>query len=295
MTTRNKLDLKQPLIGVEYEAQFSLPEFPNSIAMVSYAVRLRGTGTPMEILDHHPIFSEGRLKGVAWIFCNPSYFDNFVDSCLTIDSPVSNAELRTNPTNLSLLANEMEDKYKVLMQFASDISLHTKKGVGVFLPKVAKKDTMSVDDLDFSTSLSLNHLFPMSVSRPTKHVNFSFSKDVIGILSELDQNELYFKICTLSDIHSLSFFRSHILLKCHDMKYSSYRLHITVPYNFSGYSTLMEYARLIWFEADRDYVIKRFSDLMVYLDSWVEHNLQKDPIFLGYAKRGKFTKVHDLI
>lgn len=291
----NTIDLSREIIGVEWEVQLSLPEFPHTTVLVAYGDEKHGfdLSKKFQILDYHPGYQNqnGLIKGLAWVFCNYLYMMNTFEGSLIVDIPVNNLEIRSRPTTLDLFANECLKQEMNLASFLRELNLNTSSGIGVLLPK-SKYSYLVTQDSEFLNSM-YGFLNPLSSTRPSKHVNISFSER-LGILGDLDQNELYYS-AWVNKSYSLNSFKTYILLKTHDVKFRVARLHITVPYNFVDYKDLVVYAKKIWLANNFKDLVLAYTALMDYLNDWSEEYVQLEPILVCYIKNSRVVTVSGLV
>jgi hypothetical protein len=282
------------LIGIEWEPQLTLLEFPSRIISVISRLNLdlwgytktssvlSAVGDPDFLMvynfklsgDNHSSIFVSIDESYA-----PFYYSGYTEPrYLGVDNSMNNVEIRTRPVKLDLLKEHSDCCTEYLRHFVGDLSLLT-KGVGVFLPAVS----------------TTPGLFYSPHSGPNKHVNISFPEAPghIEIFKEYNHSLWNWfserMVLPGTEYCKLANFKTHITTKPSNT--SDYcRLHIMVPYNFTGYEELIERSYKIW-SAESEYLLKdSIMDLAKYLDSWYFMNKQKDPILVCHTT-GKNVKV----
>lgn len=284
------------LIGLEWEPQFSLLEFPKQfISFIrkenldfwmyypdSEILTISGNSDIL-ICTCIPISSEKHFKYIFIALSDeyvPLYYPKSSQNYLTVDRAVFNLEIRTQPVRLELIKDHSEFCTEYLKHFVEDLSQFT-NGVGVLMPVTA-------------TPIGPSHSFP------NKHVNISFPNEASYIkrFSEVGENmwKWFYNGYTSSDYLKLRHFKTHVCIKYSMTSHSAQRLHIMVPYNFNDYETLIRHAYSIWTQPDPLLLMQGIYDLSVYLDAWYEDNKQKDPILLLHTSKSndKVQTVHQL-
>jgi hypothetical protein len=281
------------LIGIEWEPQLTLLEFPNQVITVikksnldhwghlKTGVILSVTRDSSLMVYNFQILEDGPSS--VFVTIDDSYDPSYYGGCsipkyLGVDDSMSNLEIRTRPVKLELLKDHLDFCTEYLGHFVEDLSLLT-KGIGVFLPTA------------IGQALSQTH------SSPNKHVNISFpiNPGYMKYFKEASNSlwSWFSEQVTIIDYNKLSNFRTHVNGKPSDTQ-DYCRLHIMVPYNFNDYDGLVEKAYGIW-SAESDNLLKdNIMDLAKYLDSWYSMNVQKKPILVCHTTGSKVKTVNSL-
>lgn len=279
------------LIGIEWEPQLTLLDFPNQEISVIRKLNLdmRGYLKTSKILSSvgnsnlmvYNLQLSGCSHSSIFISIDDSYTPSYYDGCslpryLGVDDSMNNTEIRTRPVKLELLKDHSDFCTEYLGHFVEDLSLLT-KGVGVFLP-------VKVDEKGL----------PQMHSSPNKHINISFPEPP-GYLLRFKENNYnlwhwFSEQAMLLEYFKLKNFRTHTTSKPSDIDTGQCRLHIMVPYNFTDYNKLVEKAYKVW-GANRDYSLKgSMIDLAKYLDFWYSMNVQNGPVLVCHTN-GKKVKI----
>lgn len=140
------------LIGIEWEPQLTLLEFPNrtisvirkqNLDMWGYlrtSKILSAVGNP-DLLIIYNFQLAGDNHPSVFISIDDSYTPFYHSWCtepryLGVDDSMNNVEIRTRPVKLELLKDHSDFCTEYLGHFVEDLSLLT-RGVGVFLPVVS--------------------------------------------------------------------------------------------------------------------------------------------------------------
>ena len=76
------------------------------------------------------------------------------------------------------------------------------------------------------------------------------------------------------------------------MKVHQYRIHVTVPYNFTDYTDLTKQVRLLWLAKDKKTLTCAYQGIMLYLNEWAKNNQQANPLLLCYTKGSELIVVN---
>lgn len=274
------------LIGIEWEPQITLLEFPN--LPVNFRASL--------IESNIGIFDEGKNILVSikdGLFRNYHTGDFTDNHCfLSTDQVKQNIELRTFPTAFHQLEDQILLCNKYLKHFILKLRQRTNNGIGVFLPKAILAES---DGIGFMDDRDVYHF--LEYSTPSKHVNISFRGDnklsmvTNSMLRNLD--ELPNRLNKSKEYKSIRAFRTFIKTRISTADYGE-RLHITVPYNFTEYKKLIPFAKKLWNSDEQDWFLN-YINLAQFLDNWYKTNEPEGPKLISYIKKDKYVTTGGLI
>lgn len=314
----NQENLDKSLIGIEWEPQFTLPNYSgyqvlfennfvlsNDNKQLVTNIRKQVDGVKVSIsAKHEPFYSPKRVI----IQINEEQFKNFINKiskeiskllCLDdkkdtkklftdeliglVGIDGTNMEFRTIASSLKQLPNSIAISDSLLFLFIEKLNKYVSGGVGVFLPKTTSFEIPKyVINNEPSLQTQLHFI-------PTKHVNITFKDMPIHEnYWSYDEPLLYAK-----------FFGTKIGLKSRKIGYPK-RLHITVPYNFTDYENLIKaaypiYQKLYGASKSNADVTDHYNDIIKYLDSWAKNNPMNSPILLKYVKQKRLVTCRSLL
>lgn len=223
----------------------------------------------------------------------------------------NNIEVRTMASGLKQLPDSIKIADYFLGLLVKKLNKYLPGGVASFLPKttcfsiMSRKPSVNPDgsyspqaQADDRTTKYIN------VFIPTKHVNITFKNMLI-----------YGRHWSHKQQEDLIHFRPKISFKDRVTDHST-RLHITVPYNFTDYSGLVDVGYYLykkvyehentlgrelnlsgsdrWTPHDID-VTPQCNKIVKFLDEWAKQNPMEKPILLKYMKNKKLVTSRGLI
>lgn len=282
--------MNNALIGIEWEPQFTLLEYPNRpvdfIPLWSSdhqinSIKISPNGKQISVLIREAVF-----KG--YLFKKYTYEHSYIST----DPVKRNLEVRTYPVPVEDLPNQIQKCNRLLHKFILKMKQYTSDGIGVFLPKAILEvsDVISFyDEEDHRYKFVTHHI-------PSKHVSISFS-DAYNYSNKgikLDGlNDLSQQLFHLKEYNELNSFRSFIKSRFSTIDYNR-RIHITVPYNFTDYQGILPVAKQLW-ESNKNTWLKNYLAMAKYIDNWAKNNEQKKPLLVGCVKVNKYIKAGGLI
>ncbi len=282
--------MKKALIGIEWEPQLTLLEYPNlPVDVLSGAV---GSilSTYMRITA-----DERRVRLLIRDGCYDKYrvpiYPHYHYSIST-DTVKHLLEVRTFPVALDELESQINICNDHLGDLLSRVKQYTPGGIGVFLPKARLGES---DGIGFHDEQDVYRL--LEYSTPSKHVSISFRSDNFPsqmqcqLLGSTDPLACY--LHTSDEYNSYDEFRSLIKLRMSTVDYG-HRLHITVPYNFNDYSRLAVYAWKLW-QTTNDNWAGPYMKMVKFINSWYKKNEPAGPLLVGYIKNKNYVSVGGLI
>jgi hypothetical protein len=275
------IKFNKPLIGIEWEPQVSLQNYPNN--PVSLVWRNCQAIKVLQQKDH--ILQKDQV-----VLSIPNSLEKAFDiKNMYID--VNNMEIYTDPVDIKHLSAEIAKRDKLLKEFWVLVASHINQMIGVFLPASNKEPFV------------------------TKHVNISYS-----VKSEVAKRLIKgYYAGRQHNKQRQNPYMPQTLIKYVDDSYHNQRVHITVPYNFQHYEALYKSYLEVYHRALlRDVFIKGhniYADSMTraYVDNkdnrietwfktlkgWLleysQDNPMNDPILLGIATPTRFREKHKLI
>ena len=132
------------LVGIEWEPQLTLEEYPQKKVFVFEPYHLDKTAT----CGVDDCFGE-KVVSLCPFYGSKKY------SRISYDMPVHNLEVRTNPVTLRELPDEIAECQKQLAEFVIDLAKDV-GGVGVFLPRSERKKMRDRRYLNISKHLNLS-------------------------------------------------------------------------------------------------------------------------------------------
>ena len=250
------------LIGIEWEPQFTLLDYPNHTVYFKITKRRKSfiytqhdtPNTDRVTIEVPPSYNTWRSTNVSSNNMNKNNRYKYT----SIDQ--TNFEVITKPVPIEKLTSEIIKADKHLKEFCINLSKLSGR-LGVFLPN-------------------------WQYGSPSKHINIS-DKQGIEFITNSD-------VDFYSEVRNLNTkgFHSKIEMKGECRSHKE-RVHLTVPYNFTDYNRLLE----IFY---KDTVNK--SDILFYLYRWslkypvpFIKGTRKRGIFLGFTEKSRYIKVSGLL
>lgn len=280
--------MREVLVGIEWEPQFTLLEFPN------LPVEFRSTCES----PYKPFLKIDKNKKIITVYVSKYLFDKYTSGrwptehfFVSTDEVKHNLEVRTYPTSPEKLSEQINFCNDYLGKFMTILGGHTKSGAGVFLPITGLHNE---EDIGFMDELDQYRFIRHHT--PSKHFSISFNKvsEPPTIINWSDS--LALELSKSKEYASLSNFKSFIMCKPAYSVDKAYglRIHINIPYNFTQYEKLIPLAGKLWTSTNSNW-LGSYLSLARYIDDWYKKNKQSEPIFVGYAKKDKYNIVGGLI
>lgn len=282
--------MKNVLIGIEWEPQITLLEYPN------LPVDFRSGYSESNLIPFIKIVED---KKVTRVLVRESVFRNYSIGqfphnhfFLSTDQVKHNLELRTYPVSPSNLPEQIDFCNSYLSVFITQLKQYTSKGIGVFFPKADFNVFGGISYLNIQ-----DHYEFLECHTPSKHVSISFQDELNNgsvCCKRLNHIEGLARLLSESkEYNSLNHFRSFIKTRLSTVDYNS-RIHITVPYNFTAYKKLIPLAKKLW-RSDVSNWLDNYLALAQYIDRWYGNNEPSGPKLISYIKNGEYITTGGLL
>jgi hypothetical protein len=282
--------MKNALIGIEWEPQVTLLEYPNlpvdfrsgyAEAILIPFIKIITGRKAIQILIREIVFTNYALIKLP----KPHFF-------LSTDNVKHNVEVRTYPVPLSHLQGQISLCNNYLGTFINQLKPYTSKGIGVFLPKASLNDFSGISYMDINDRYQF-----LDCHTPSKHVSISFTDEMghgttcCRRLSDVEG--LARLLSTSKEYEELKHFRSFIKVRMSTIDYNS-RVHMMVPYNFTDYKKLIPLTRKLW-QSDVSTWLSNYIALARFINDWYKNNEPSGPKLIGYIKKGEYINVGGLV
>lgn len=259
------------LIGIEWEPQFTLLNYPNHSVYFKNTTRRKSsiivennaggiyaneTSNLRVVVDLASTFDVWQATRVAANNADKSSAYKYTST------DGKNLELITRPVTPDKLQSEIE-KVETKLRVLCEQLVGTTGPLGVFLPA-----------------------WDPGFGQPSKHINISSKEGIV-----LRKGQMKSLSTKIAELNATGFFSS-ICLKSECRKHRQ-RIHVTVPYNFTDYN------RLLKFFSNN---IAHEAKIITYIYEWSVVNpmpymwkTQKQGIFLGYIHKKRYNRVEGLL
>jgi|SRR5581483_213398 len=274
-------------VGIEWETQLSVPALGNKQIFAMYQDpdgfdrKRELTSIYLSFFTNYPIkdVMNNDLFDVFPILHDPPkplYFKSSPMEYFPISLDVGNIEVRSFPTKLRDVNQSIKAAESELAAFTN--SFTPQHDYGLFLPTSLLDDTNCI--------------------APSKHLNFS----AIGIVDSILAKEYFPKYKNMRSIEVASedaygdYTNEYFYLSpgYSDMNHC-YRLHISVPYNYTDYDHIGSLVYTIIKSKSKSKAMDYMYSLSEYLSSWCKDNEADKQTFVGYTKNKKWTQIKGLI